>query len=115
MSAAAPLDVDIEQLEPALAPVAGRSAWLKALVRGRGLLGLVLVAGVALLGLLAPLLTPYGPLEQIRGANLAGASASHWLGTDDLSRDVFTRLARVRVDLAIVFLCVPARRGAGPC
>jgi len=87
---------------------------LRAVLRGRGLVGVVLVAVVALLGLFAPLLTPYGPLEQVRGANLVGASGSHWLGTDDLSRDIFTRVVHgIRVDLAIVFVCVPVGAALG--
>nr|WP_040772052.1 ABC transporter permease [Rhodococcus rhodnii] len=66
--------------------------------------GLVLV--VVLAGLAAPWLAPYGPLEQIRGANLVGASAQHWFGTDEVNRDVFSRtLFGIRTNLAIV---VPA-------
>lgn len=100
--------VDIEKLEPFLPTARGRSAWANSLLRGRGLVGLALVGVVVLAGLLAPWLTPYGPLEQIKGANLVGASSDHWLGTDDLNRDVLTRMLHgIRVDLAIVFLCVP--------
>lgn len=99
--------------ETALEP-GGRPRMLRAVLRGRGLVGVVLVAVVALLGLFAPLLTPYGPLEQVRGANLVGASGSHWLGTDDLSRDIFTRVVHgIRVDLAIVFVCVPVGAALG--
>jgi peptide/nickel transport system permease protein len=40
----------------------------------------------------APLLTPYGPTEQDYKAQNEGPSAAHPLGTDDLGRDVWSRL-----------------------
>lgn len=101
------------EAEPVDAPAA-RPHLLRALLHGRGLVGVIMVVGVALLGLLGPLLTPYGPVEQIRGADLSGISGSHWLGTDDLSRDTFTRLLHgIRIDLAIVFVCVPVGAALG--
>lgn len=81
---------------------------LQALRRGQGLAGLILIAVIAVAGLLAPLLAKYGPLEQLPNANLLGASGVHWLGTDQLNRDVFSRvLYGVRVDLLIAFTAVP--------
>ncbi|CUR60020.1 ABC peptide transporter, permease component [metagenome] len=75
---------------------------------GRGLLGVLLVGIVVLLGLAAPLLSPYSPTQQVPGANLVGPSAQHWLGTDEVNRDVFSRtLHGIRVDLFVVFLAVP--------
>lgn len=87
---------------------------LLALRRGRGLLGAVLVLVVVALGLLAPLLTSYGPTEQIPGANLLPPSSEHWLGTDELNRDVFSRVLHgIRVDLLIVFAAVPVGAATG--
>ncbi|GAA1337272.1 ABC transporter permease [Saccharothrix algeriensis] len=81
---------------------------MSALRRGRGLVGLVLVALVALAGLVGPLLVPWDPYRQIEGANLLGPSFAHPLGTDDLNRDVLARLlAGIRVDLLISFTAVP--------
>lgn len=48
----------------------------------------VIVATVAL----APLVAPYPPLQQDLTDVLAGPSPAHWLGTDDLGRDVLSRL-----------------------
>ncbi len=79
-----------------------------ALGRGKGLAGVVMVGIVVLLGLLAPLLAPYGPTEQIPGANLVGPSAAHWLGTDEVNRDILSRLLHgIRIDLVVVFVAVP--------
>jgi peptide/nickel transport system permease protein len=47
---------------------------------------------VAVLGLLAGLLSPYDPNEQSVGPVFATPSGDHWLGTDDLGRDLFSRM-----------------------
>ncbi|WP_458690242.1 ABC transporter permease [Nocardia tengchongensis] len=85
-----------------------------ALAHGQGLAGLLLIAVITLAALAASVLTNYGPLEQIPGANLLGPGGEHWLGTDHLNRDVFTRvLYGIRVDLLIAFLAVPAGAALG--
>ncbi|MEV6058859.1 ABC transporter permease [Nocardia asteroides] len=87
---------------------------LAALGRGQGLVGLLLIAVIALAGVFAGLLNSYDPLTQIPGANLVGSSAEHWLGTDHLNRDVAARvLAGIRVDLLIVLLAVPIGAAIG--
>ncbi|MXV79982.1 MAG: ABC transporter permease [Chloroflexi bacterium] len=54
--------------------------------------------GAAVFGLLifvaifADLLAPHGEAEQIRGARLLAPSGAYWFGTDDLSRDIFSRI-----------------------
>jgi peptide/nickel transport system permease protein len=56
-----------------------------------GRVALVILAGVALLAVLGPLLAPHDPLAG--GTEiLAPASPGHWLGTDYLGRDVLSRL-----------------------
>jgi peptide/nickel transport system permease protein len=50
---------------------------------------IVLVIGLAVIG---PLLCPYSPDEVDILASNSPPSAEHWLGTDVLGRDVFTRL-----------------------
>jgi peptide/nickel transport system permease protein len=62
------------------------------------------ILGVALLALAAPGLAPYGPLDQDLANNYAGPSLEHPLGTDDLGRDILSRLfygARVSLGIAI--------------
>ncbi|GAA3046402.1 ABC transporter permease [Actinokineospora globicatena] len=77
-------------------------------LRGKGLVGLVLVGLVIVTGLLGPLLVSWDPYEQIPGANLLGPSGTHLLGTDDLNRDILARLVTgIRVDLLIAFTAVP--------
>ncbi|MFT8246509.1 ABC transporter permease [Roseomonas sp. BN140053] len=51
-----------------------------------------LVAAVMVLAFGAGLVAPYDPLQQSVVARLRGPSAAHWLGTDQLGRDVLSRV-----------------------
>ena len=73
--------------------------------------GLAIVAFVLLLGIIAPLITSHDPLAQNVRARLASPSGDHWLGTDLLGRDVFSRLlhgARIDIPLALVATLLPS-------
>jgi peptide/nickel transport system permease protein len=75
---------------------------------GRGLAGLVLVGTVVLAGLAAPILAPHPPLGQIPGANLLGPGPAHWLGTDEVNRDVLSRtLHGIRINVLVIVMAVP--------
>ena len=52
--------------------------------------GLVFIVGVIFMAIAAPLLAPDGPNTQNLLLINAGPSAAHWLGTDDLGRDILT-------------------------
>lgn len=67
--------------------------------------GLTLVAGITLLALLAPVISPYGEEVQDANALLQNPSMSHWFGTDQLGRDLLSRTlygARVSMFVALV-------------
>lgn len=55
-------------------------------------LSLLFLLLVAVLSLAAPWIAPYSPTDQDIANTLAEASPEHWLGTDDLGRDVLSRL-----------------------
>jgi dipeptide transport system permease protein len=57
-----------------------------------GVIGLVLVTILITAALFAPLLTPYGPDDQMRQAILHPPGGGYPLGTDDVGRDVLSRL-----------------------
>ena len=60
---------------------------------------LFLLLFVAIFG---PSLVPYSPLASDSGAAMHSPSAAHWFGTDELGRDVFSRVVvATRLDLAI--------------
>lgn len=68
-------------------------------------IGLVIVGLVALVAIFAPFISPYDPLQQDVVNRLAQPSAQHWLGTDQLGRDVLSRLIyAARIDLVVGFL-----------
>ena len=50
------------------------------------------VVGMVAMGLLAQWIAPYDPLETDAANALAGPSAAHWIGTDQVGRDVLTRI-----------------------
>ena len=56
------------------------------------LIGLGLVSFWILVAIFAPLITPYGPLEQDLEAMNLGPSVEHPLGADNLGRDLWARL-----------------------
>lgn len=56
-----------------------------------GLFGLILIIVVSITSALASVIAPYGAL-QIGGDPLAAPNADYWFGTDNLGRDVFSRV-----------------------
>lgn len=58
----------------------------------RAALSLGWLGGILLLGVLAPQIAPYSPTAQSLSETLLPPGTEHLLGTDDLGRDVFTRL-----------------------
>ena len=69
--------------------------------------GISILGAIALLAVLAPLVTTHDPATQDLLQTLAGPSWNHPLGTDDLGRDVWARLVYgARIDLQVAFLAV---------
>ncbi len=65
--------------------------------------GIVLV--FVLLAVLAPALVPFNPIQGDLNDRLQSPSATHWLGTDELGRDLLSRIlygARVSLQIQIV-------------
>jgi peptide/nickel transport system permease protein len=79
-----------------------------------GAFGLAVVALVAIAAIGAPLLTPYEPAESALVEALRPPSRDHWMGTDQLGRDLFTRiLYGARVSLAIGLVTVGVAGAVG--
>ncbi|MGH2539847.1 MAG: ABC transporter permease [Actinomycetota bacterium] len=67
--------------------------------------GTAIVLAYVLVAVFAPLLAPYDPLAQDPLDALASPSRAHLVGTDELGRDVLSRLIfAARVDLLVGFL-----------
>jgi peptide/nickel transport system permease protein len=71
------------------------------------LIGLIMIALLFVLALLAPVITPHEPNIQHLTKRLEAPSAGYLLGTDDLGRDSFARmLYGVRISLTVGFVAV---------
>jgi peptide/nickel transport system permease protein len=76
-----------------------------------GRVGFALALLLVVLALAAPWLAPADPAMQNLPARLAGPSAAHWMGTDELGRDILSRtLFGARVSL-MVGICVVVSAG----
>jgi peptide/nickel transport system permease protein len=58
----------------------------------RAVLSLSFLLLLVIVSVFAPVLAPYSPIDQDVTQLLLPPSAAHWLGTDDLGRDVLSRL-----------------------
>ena len=69
--------------------------------------GCIIVGTILALAILAPVIAPYDPNKQDLQHILQDPSSKHWLGTDQLGRDVWSRmLYAARIDLRVGFLAV---------
>ena len=69
------------------------------------MISLAFIVLVCLMGIFAPLITKHDPNFQDLLSRYSGLSREHWLGTDDLGRDYFSRLAYgARVSMLTTFL-----------
>lgn len=85
-----------------------RYIWKQLILSKTGLLGSVLVLLVVLIAICAPLLTSHDPaavdpLNRLKPpAWLEGGTSEHWLGTDNLGRDMWSRIVYgARVSLIV--------------
>jgi peptide/nickel transport system permease protein len=76
-----------------------------------GILGLAIVVVMLGAAVLAPLIAPHAPRSQNLAAALVGPSGVHLFGTDELGRDVFSRVlygARISIGLGVAVVAVAA-------
>jgi len=68
-------------------------------------IGAIIILGIIAMAIFAGAIAPYDPFDQSAGPQLAPPSSEHWLGTDNLQRDVFSRIifgARTILGVAIL-------------
>jgi peptide/nickel transport system permease protein len=79
--------------------------WLRFVENRLALLGLLIIVGLVVLAILAPVLAPYAPNTPDLGSRLQAMSWQHWLGTDMLGRDILSRILHgTRLTLYVVLL-----------
>ncbi len=82
-------------------------AWLFLARNPLAMVGLAIVLSLLLVAALAPWLATYSPTAQILSDRLQPPSTRHWLGTDELGRDIYSRIVYgARLTLYIVGLVV---------
>jgi peptide/nickel transport system permease protein len=69
-----------------------RRALRRLFARKGAVVGLVVIATFVVLALLAPLIVPYDPIATSWTLVRKSPSALHWFGTDDLGRDILSRV-----------------------
>lgn len=83
---------------------------LRRLARNRlAMLGLAIIAIFVALAVLAPWIAPHDPLRSSFAKRLQPPSAEHWLGTDELGRDMFSRLlygARISLRVGLISVSI---------
>ncbi len=103
--------MDEQVLDLSRAPVVRLStgfyadAWRRLRQTRSAIAGLILVGCFAIMAVLAPVAAPSDPIAQDLDARLLPPSRAHWLGTDDLGRDLLSRIiygGRVSLTVGIV-------------
>ena len=115
MSAATSATLELNGAAPTPAGARSRPAavrWARAVARFArrkplGAIGGVIVVGMLVMAVFAERIAPYGFDETIRGARMKPPSAAYWLGTDNLSRDMWSRIVYgARVSVTVGFATI---------
>ncbi|HEX2980757.1 MAG TPA: nickel transporter permease [Anaerolineaceae bacterium] len=73
------------------------------------LVGIILVVATVLIAILANWITPYDPIKPVLLEKLQAPSAQHIFGTDDMGRDIFSRVlmgTRVSLISALIIIAI---------
>jgi peptide/nickel transport system permease protein len=99
------------RLRPAWRRIGGLTAFLG---NPASACGLVIVVTLALVAMHPTLFAPGDPFEINSAVRLLPPSSTHWLGTDELGRDLYTRLvhgARLSLRVAVIVVTIAATLG----
>lgn len=92
------------------------TAAIATLLRSRAAtIGCLILLFWAAVAILAPHLAPFDPLAQDLANRLKGPGAVHWFGTDELGRDIFSRVlygARISMPLGLIVVAVSSVVGS---
>lgn len=98
-----------------LKPDRNREQWFQFISRFRRsrnvVAGSIVISIITVLVIFAPLIAPYSPTEQLRRERLQPPSSTHFFGTDNLGRDVFSRVlygGRVSLQVGIFSVVIGA-------
>jgi len=92
----------------------GRALWTTLKRKPLGAASALLIAVLVLTAIFADVLSPYDPLETHPEIRLQSPSRDHLFGTDDIGRDVFSRIVQgTRISLWVGLLAVGIGTAAG--
>ena len=89
-------------------------SWLRLRANPLALIGLLILIGLVLVAILAPVIAPIGPNDQSLTRRLLPPSEMHWFGTDELGRDVFARViwgSRITLYISLLVAVIAAPIG----
>ncbi len=77
--------------------------WTALMRNPLAVLGGVIILVLIVMAVFAPLIAPYSPIGQDLANRLMPPSSAHWMGTDELGRDIYSRVVYgARITLLIV-------------
>ncbi|MFN4101965.1 MAG: ABC transporter permease, partial [Pararhodobacter sp.] len=88
--------------------------WKRFAANRSALGGAIFLLILVLVAWLAPLISPYSPFQQSLSTRLLPPSAAHWLGTDELGRDILSRIiygTRITLYIAVLTAVIVAPVG----
>jgi len=105
----AQMDVEQNSKVEAKKPKKETSLWGDALSKilksKTSFIGLMIIILLVVVAVLAPYLAPYDPYKQDIINRFGAPSAEHWLGTDQLGRDILSRIiygARISIKIGVI-------------
>src|SRR3954464_12221219 len=99
-------------MDPGAPP--GQRAWRRLLRRRGAMLGLFFVVFFIVLAVFAPYIAPYDPVATSWSAVRKAPGADFWFGTDEIGRDVLSRVvwgARASLLAGLVSVCISMALG----
>ena len=97
-----------------LMPARLEGLWYRLLRSPNGAIGLLIVFVLIVAAALAPWIAPFDPLRMAAGPRLQPPSTTHFFGTDDFGRDVFSRVvfgARLTLQIGVIAVGISLTSG----
>ncbi|SEA42379.1 peptide/nickel transport system permease protein [Thalassobacillus cyri] len=98
-----------DQIDPALKKKKNSSLWLDSLSRviksKTSFIGLIIISLLIIIAAFAPQIATHSPTDQSIIDRYQAPSAEHWLGTDELGRDIFSRIvhgSRITIQIGVI-------------
>jgi len=105
------MSVDVSHALPVTVISEGsKQRWWYRVVRSRNfMIGIIVILALVIIAIMAPVISPYDPLEQNYAAATQAPSLQHLFGTDEFGRDIFSRVIYgTRIDLQVGIISVIA-------